>query len=568
MAFTRYLMLEFNPTITVREFIPGSGPSGIWTPFPVQPPPGWGYGLGRFVCGLKDGSIIVRDDAGFRHYDPLTLMWVTRSIGGLGRPNEVLCVGPAGIDAISGSGYGQVGGYNGTTQTWSMLGAFEPTLCRVAGNSLTNVWAAFTSGTGTGELRHFNGTIWTNHRAEVTAFLGWSPWGFDQIMMRPDGVLYVAVSGGPTYVHLIRRSVAGVWSTAVTGNIDVWGVLASRGLWSTADDRIWMTGPDGYGQDDWLIHWNGLTLAKVRKIGQYSAPYASNALTGIDFNRLLEMGTRYWPAELGITESLDGGGTWIKAGVQPGLYEWDWGQISPGGWAEEAAPIISNKVPAPGATDVPLTDPVSFDVTDVGSGVNAAATTISLAGTPAWAADAPLPGFTGSRSAIPNGYHYSINRISGWLPGEAVAVAVHAEDTVGNAVNASWSFTASTFAVTSLDPSLIDELGGTLITISGLFPLGETFSVYLGPVTPANLCYSGRQGYGSHPESVDGLALQCVSVPSAIGVQTVTVVRDSNLAVSTLPITVVERNHQSKRLSTRACHPPWAGVGPRRIEED
>jgi len=223
-------------------------------------------------------------------------------------------------------------------------------------------------------------------------------------------------------------------------------------------------------------------------------------------------------------------------------------------------PVVYNEDPADGATGIAQSAQVSFDVMDMGGGIEINATTITLGGVLAWELDAPTIGFVGTRT----GYHYEIRRASGWLPNELVTVVAHVEDLTGDAASEGWSFTASSFTASSAFPPLTDESGGTLITISGVFPVGETFSVRLGPL----LCYSGRQGYGRHPESFDGLTIVCVTTPAAVGVQALTVTRDSNQESATIAFTVVERHHQSKRLSTRACFPPWAGVGPRRIEED
>jgi len=106
-------------------------------------------------------------------------------------------------------------------------------------------------------------------------------------------------------------------------------------------------------------------------------------------------------------------------------------------------PVIYNEDPADGATSVALGAPVSFDVMDMGGGVNVNVTTIILGGILAWEFDAPTVGFVGVRT----GYHYTISRITGWLTSELVTVVAHVEDVVGHPADEAWSFTTQSSSV-------------------------------------------------------------------------------------------------------------------------
>jgi len=106
-------------------------------------------------------------------------------------------------------------------------------------------------------------------------------------------------------------------------------------------------------------------------------------------------------------------------------------------------PVVYNEDPADGATGIAQSAQVSFDVMDMGGGIEINATTITLGGVLAWELDAPTIGFVGTRT----GYHYEIRRASGWLPNELVTVVAHVEDVVGHPADEAWSFTTQSSSV-------------------------------------------------------------------------------------------------------------------------
>lgn len=118
---------------------------------------------------------------------------------------------------------------------------------------------------------------------------------------------------------------------------------------------------------------------------------------------------------------------------------------------DDVAPALENCNPFDGAGGISRFHPVIFDLIDAGAGVDTAATTVTIGDVLAWSGDAPRPGFTGSRTTVLNGYHYSITK-SGALPLGSIAVAVHARDqaTTPNVLDITYHFTT----VSTVAPSV------------------------------------------------------------------------------------------------------------------
>lgn len=121
--------------------------------------------------------------------------------------------------------------------------------------------------------------------------------------------------------------------------------------------------------------------------------------------------------------------------------------------------------------------------------------------------------------------------------------------------------------VLSVSPSTIDQKGGTLLTITSDrgFTKGLAYEVHMGPLgTSADpVCYGG-EGNGYYCYSPDGVSLYAVSPPvinGTLGQQKVSIT-----ACSPADILVVEAPFRGTVLNSRRCHPPWVGVGARRLE--
>lgn len=86
---------------------------------------------------------------------------------------------------------------------------------------------------------------------------------------------------------------------------------------------------------------------------------------------------------------------------------------------------------------------VQFDAYDPVVGIDISKTEFSVGGVIVWQGDAPQPGYSGSRTAISDGWRYKINKTSGWEAGTYYGVEIHIEDTLGGvAEESSWFITA------------------------------------------------------------------------------------------------------------------------------
>jgi len=117
-------------------------------------------------------------------------------------------------------------------------------------------------------------------------------------------------------------------------------------------------------------------------------------------------------------------------------------------------------------------------------------------------------------------------------------------------------------SISSVTPDMFDQLGGTELVIEGTFTVGRGYTVSIG----ARECY-GRLGNGYLCYSADGTTLRAVTPPipsGESGAPTLTVFHTLEGSAS-IGVTVVEAafgdEHHARRL-----FPPWAGVGPRRLE--
>lgn len=110
---------------------------------------------------------------------------------------------------------------------------------------------------------------------------------------------------------------------------------------------------------------------------------------------------------------------------------------------DDVPPQVSNQVPSPSSTNVLVSSSVSFDVTDPGSNVNTASIEVMIDSEPAVSGGIFQPGFSGTISAIPNGYTVVVTPDSLFGYNQPVNVDVYAEDLAGlaNSVSVFWSFT-------------------------------------------------------------------------------------------------------------------------------
>ncbi len=108
--------------------------------------------------------------------------------------------------------------------------------------------------------------------------------------------------------------------------------------------------------------------------------------------------------------------------------------------ADNIDPAISGETPADGATGIGLNDNISFSLSD---NIQVASNTISatIGGNPAIINGVFQSGFGGTIAVNGLGYIVTVNPNSTFTFGTPVSVNVTAEDSAGNSINPTWSFT-------------------------------------------------------------------------------------------------------------------------------
>jgi hypothetical protein len=117
--------------------------------------------------------------------------------------------------------------------------------------------------------------------------------------------------------------------------------------------------------------------------------------------------------------------------------------------ADVTAPTLQNQSPAPSDIGVPRTSNVVLEIVDTsGTGINAASVVLTVAGSTAWTGDAAQPGFSVGKSAVTDGFRYTINPDTDFPYSTTIQIGVVASDnaTTPNTLNTSYSF--STVPVT------------------------------------------------------------------------------------------------------------------------
>jgi len=122
------------------------------------------------------------------------------------------------------------------------------------------------------------------------------------------------------------------------------------------------------------------------------------------------------------------------------------------------------------------------------------------------------------------------------------------------------------FVISGVNPSLIDHQGGLELVVSGTIPMGLPILAYLGPLGSSDdpPCFGGPGNGYSGFYSEDGVTARCVAPPSEIGVMTLTLIQGATTQHAS--VTIVAAPHYGTTFSIRHDFPPWAGVGPRRLE--
>lgn len=132
--------------------------------------------------------------------------------------------------------------------------------------------------------------------------------------------------------------------------------------------------------------------------------------------------------------------TWLTSliGLDGGLQE----QLHAGFIPDLNAPYLQNRDPAPFETSVAQDKVIEFELMDDETGVDVDEVQVWIEGVLAWENDAPEAGFTGVRTPIAGGHHFSIDQLADFDESQTVSVRVKAQDfaTILNYLDETYSF--------------------------------------------------------------------------------------------------------------------------------
>lgn len=117
--------------------------------------------------------------------------------------------------------------------------------------------------------------------------------------------------------------------------------------------------------------------------------------------------------------------------------------------------------------------------------------------------------------------------------------------------------------VNSVSPARVTREGGDVLTLDGVFPASDTYTVTVNGV----VAYSGVPGGGNVAERVDLNTLRCV-MPRLAGTGTVSVLVTGSPSAQqgSVSLDVVEKAFGSSQFEMRRMFPPQAETGARRLE--
>lgn len=113
------------------------------------------------------------------------------------------------------------------------------------------------------------------------------------------------------------------------------------------------------------------------------------------------------------------------------------------------APALSNQSPTPSSTNNPINSVVSFDVTDADGDLDEDSVEIGIdqgsGEITVWQNDAATPGWSINKTAISNGFTYTVQApATGYPKGTSITVHVQAEDSEAQTLDESYNFTTAT----------------------------------------------------------------------------------------------------------------------------
>jgi len=452
----RFIAVSLGPGGGVNKKLYVRSSEGVWSVFDPQPP--WIAGAISPIClGYSNGKIICHQvhtgpaTASWYHFDGVAWSVKDSPTGNNIAARDICSYDDTHIYAIVGNSIEKFDGTN-----WSSLGSVTASPTCIAATAIDRVWVT----RGTANLYYYNGSTWVDRWSE----LGVVPLPYvltpyaDDLWVGTGKVLYVRINSGAT------GSSTATPARAFCYDGEAWKELLPGGIPYTQQTYD-SGGGDIYATDEWHVWYEGRRVTG-------SPPYYRNISFWNGSSWVLQVADR--PVD-NIRRGnrgchLIGIGSKLLAAINPmnttPITRWHWETTDGTSWfvpsfpdinaldsvgvlaVDTVAPVVTPVDPTDDEGDVPLDSSVILDITDVDSGVDVNSVIIAIGGVTAWQADAPAPGYSGSRTVILSGdgsyalgFRYTLYPDVDLLYGTLYTVLVDASDVTGNTTQLLWSFT-------------------------------------------------------------------------------------------------------------------------------
>jgi hypothetical protein len=169
----------------------------------------------------------------------------------------------------------------------------------------------------------------------------------------------------------------------------------------------------------------------------------------------------YNPGEWAGSEGVGSGLLTGFAATAHPLYDWFLGEALIY-WADSTPPHLENRDPAPSQIGVTKNKVIALDIVDE-SGIDLSTVVIKVEGVDAYvgATDSFVspynaPGST--RSDLPLGHHFNIQKTSNWARLDTISVRVIARDVLGNLLDTTYTFDIQDYWMPIIDDTFDDEV--------------------------------------------------------------------------------------------------------------
>lgn len=291
------------------------------------------------------------------------------------------------------------------------------------GSTATDMWISNINMAGQ-QVAHWNGSSWDEFGTIGTLFVNVSG------MRIYKGEIYCASYDSKAYT----RTAPSTW-TAKPG-FDVPSAFDPRYgdcfFHDTAEDILWAGAWQTIGVNvPGVAKWDGTTMTfelhgispapnEWWDVAGFSTPGGGDAF--LWFSILSSVGYR------------ESNGTWGKVA----LTNFSCYTIQAFG-VLSTAPELQNQDPAPSSTGNDHDTNVVLDIVDVNDDLDASSVVIRINGEIAWTGDAPAAGYSGNKSAITNGYTYTLDPFADFEEGTQT-IRVVADDLASNTLDETYTF--------------------------------------------------------------------------------------------------------------------------------